>query len=873
MPEPKQKQPTVATPPPATQPAAAAKAAAPPEAPPRDTHDDAMRVQGEYGAAQMKHLSDLEHVRTRSGMYIGDTGTRGLHHLVYEAVDNAIDEAMAGHAKEISVTINVDGSVSVADDGRGIPVERHPQLSDEMGREVSTLEGVMTVLKFGGKFDKQAYKTSGGLHGIGVKVVTFLSEWCEAEVRRDSHVYQQEYERGQPTGDVRRIGKATGTGTKITFKPDPEVFGTLKFDYNILQKRLQELAFLNRGVRITIKDDRSGATESYLYVRGVVEYVEFLNRATDTIHPEVVYVNREQDAVEVEIALQYTTEYTENVHTFVNNINTIDGGTHLTGFRTAITRTLNSYGKKNDLFKDLTPTGDDFREGLTAIVSVRVPEPKFESQTKVKLNNLEVEGIVNSVVGDYLASFFEENPKTAKVIVQKGVLAAEAREAARKAKALLRERKGVLFGGSLPGKLRDCTSRDVAKCELYLVEGDSAGGSAEGGRLREYQAILPLRGKIINAYKSREDKVLANEEVRSMISAIGTGIGEDADLERRRYNKIVIMTDADVDGSHIRTLLLTFFYRQMIHLVAGGHVYVAQPPLYRVRSKKDTYYVQTTDEMNRQLMDLGQRDAVFEPEGGPQIKGAELERLCRVLAPLEDALVALERRGISLRAHAARAEASGGELPEFHVYFGNQDHWFATREERDAFVAQQEKATGAELQVGETTASKETAVPHPAGNGDGQAVLENGFPRGRQLHIVELHEVRSIKRALAQLKDLGFGIQDLIRQERTGMETPRYTLHRGEQATGIEDLRGLLAAIRSAGERGLTITRFKGLGEMNAEELRDTTLDPNNRTLCQVTMDDLAAADQLFRVLMGDKVEPRREFIEKHALEVKNLDV
>jgi DNA gyrase subunit B len=841
------------------------------------------KVEGEYGVDQMKYLSDLEHVRERSGMYIGDTGVRGLHHLVYEAVDNSIDEAMAGHAHDIQVTINVDGSVAVSDDGRGIPVETHPDLG------ISTLEGVMTVLKFGGKFDKQAYKTSGGLHGIGVKVVNFLSEWCEVEVRRDGHVYQQEYERGVRTGDVRRIGKSTTTGTKITFKPDPLVFGQTKFDYNILYRRLQELAFLNRGTRITLKDARTGDGETFEYERGIVQFVEHLNRASEAFG-EVIYVNRELDGVGVEVAMQYTGEYTENVHTYVNNINTVDGGTHLSGFRTALTRTLNAYGKKNNLFKDLVPTGDDFREGLTAIINVRVPEPKFESQTKVKLNNIEVEGLVNSAVGDFLASYLEENPKAAKLIVQKATLAAEAREAARKAKALLRERKGALSGGGLPGKLRDCTSRDVARCELYLVEGDSAGGSAEGGRLREYQAILPLRGKIINAYKSRDDKVLANEEVRSMISAIGSGIGEEADLAKRRYNKVVIMTDADVDGSHIRTLLLTFFYRQMYHLVAGGHVYVAQPPLFRVKSKKNVYYVQTEEEMKNQLLEQGLGEGVFEPGDGRKIQGAEMAKLCRALAALEDALVALERRGISLREHSKRQDKGTGKLPIYHVFLGGQEHWFSRRDDLDAFVEQEERASGEELTVDETSpgggakpAAPQTAAgesrpsseaPRPANGASSNGHAHDGeVPKASRLHIVELHEVRSINTLLADLAKMNFDIQSLIPQERTGTEEPRYVLRRGESTVGLSDLRGLLAAIRSAGEKGLTITRFKGLGEMNAEELRDTTLDPTNRTLLQVRMEDAAAADDLFRVLMGDKVEPRREFIEKHALEVRNLDV
>jgi DNA gyrase subunit B len=849
--------------------------------PPPDVSSGAMPTPStKYGAEQLQHLSDLQHVRERPSMYIGDTTARGLHHLVYEVVDNSIDEAMAGHAKKIHVAINNDGSITVEDDGRGIPVEPHPQLTEELGRETSTLEGVMTVLKFGGKFTKDAYQTSGGLHGVGVTVVNFLSEWCEVEVCRDGHVYQQEYERGVPTGPVSRIGTTTKVGTKTTFKADPQIFQTTKFSYDALHKRLQELAFLNRGVRIYFSDQQTGKSEEFHYERGIIEFVEHLNRASEPLHADVIYFAGDHEGTGYEIALQYSNEYTENLHSYVNNIATIEGGTHVAGFRAGLTRSLNNYGKKADLFKDLTPSGEDFREGLTVVISMRVAHPQFEGQTKTKLGNGEVEGIVNSVVGDYLTGFLEENPKVAKLLVQKGILAAEAREAARKAKALLRERKGVLSGGNLPGKLRDCTSRDVAKCELYLVEGDSAGGSAEGGRLREYQAILPLRGKIINAYKSREDKVLANEEVRSMISAIGAGIGEEADLERRRYNKIVIMTDADVDGSHIRTLLLTFFYRQMFHLVEGGHIYVAQPPLFRVKAKKDTYYVQTEEEMRDRLLKLGLRDAVFEPGEGREVKGEQMERLVRMLAPLEDALVALERRGIGLRAHAQRQDAAG-KLPVYHVFLGREEKWFTRREDLDAFVAQQEKAAGAELHVAETSTALNPSPPTAhngsgshADTGNGEGTVHGGIARSaKQLHIVELHEVRSINAALEQLKEMGFDIQSLIPQERTGREDSRYTLRRGEQSTGIEDLRGLVAAVRAAGERGLHITRFKGLGEMNAEELRDTTLHPANRTLLQVTMEDASAADSLFRVLMGDKVEPRREFIEKHALEVKNLDV
>ena len=803
-------------------------------------------------------------MRERFGMYIGDNTSRGLHHLVYEVVDNSIDECMAGHARHVSVTVNVDGSVTVEDDGRGIPVDRHPQLSEEMERDVSTLEGVMTVLKFGGKFEKGAYQTSGGLHGVGVTVVNFLSEWCEVEVSRHGQVWQQEYQRGEPTGLVRTIGSTTRTGTKTTFKPDPQIFPQTKFSWDILSRRLRELAFLNSGVRIGFSDAATGNTEEFFYERGVEEFVEHLNKASDAVHADVITIKGEAEGVSWDIALQYTGEYTESLHSYVNNISTTEGGTHVSGFRAALTRALNTYGKKSGLYKDLIPTGEDVREGLTTVISVRVPHPQFEGQTKTKLGNGEVEGIINSAVGDFLGKYLEENPKSAKAIVQKGVLAAEAREAAKKAKQLLRERKGALSGGGLPGKLRDCTSRDVERCELYLVEGDSAGGSAEGGRHREYQAILPLRGKIINAYKSRDDKVLANEEVRSVISAIGAGIGEESDLSKRRYDKVVIMTDADVDGSHIRTLLLTFFYRQMYRLVAEGHVYVAQPPLFRVRSKKTVYYVQTEEEMKTQLLDQGLGEGVFLPGDGREIAGEAMQKLCRTLSGLEDALVALEKRGVSLRDHAARRDPQSGRLPMYHVYYGLEERWCTSRDELEAFVKGKERATGGALAVGrmeEAVAAGDTTPGTAPGTGDDQLV------------VVDLHEVRSINAGLKELETMGFDIESLLPQDRTGSDEPRYTLRRGDNAIGLQDLRGLLTAVRRAGEKGLSITRFKGLGEMNAEELRDTTLDPKNRTLLRVTMTDAAAADDLFRILMGEKVEPRREFIEKHALDVKNLDV
>jgi DNA gyrase subunit B len=889
----------------------------------------------DYDADSIKKLSDREHVRLRYGMYIGDSSVQGLHHLVYELVNNSIDEVMASFAKNIWVTINNDGSCTVEDDGRGIPVDRHDQTSEEKGREVSTLEAVMTNLNMGGKFDKRSYKTSGGLHGIGLKAVNFLSSWCEAQVCRSGALYQQEFAGGEPQGAVKKVGATTKRGTKVTFKPDPAIFTATKFQYDVLQKRLRELAFLNSGVRILFKDERNGESEEFHYERGLVEFIEYLNRASEAIHNDVIYLKTEAEGVQIDIAIQYANEYTENLHSYVNNIHTPDGGTHVSGFRTALTRCLNAYGKKEELFKDISPTGEDFREGLTAIVAVRVAEPQFQAQTKNRLNNPEIEGIVNTAFGEFLSKYLEENPKSAKNIVKKGLLAAEAREAARKAKEVMRNRKGVLGSGSLPGKLRDCLSKNMEECELYLVEGDSAGGSAEGGRLRNFQAILPLRGKIINAYKSREDKVLDNAEIQAMIQAIGTGIGADQDITRLRYNKIIIMTDADVDGSHIRTLLLCFFYRQMYQLVAQGHVYVAQPPLFRVtKGKTKPYYVQTNEEMRTQLLERGITDSKLdlgEKDGKALvITGEKMQKLAGLLAGMEESLLALERRGVSLRSHASR-KSPEGKLPVFHVFLGRAEHWFTSRAELDKFLEQHEAAGGKELNVSEGTAPSPTRSEGPStptrsvseGAAEGgkltrrasegidadpkltrsasegsapssptRSVSEEKLTRratdeesppaphagnGRassDLHITELHEVRTINQGLADLKaQFGFDLDMLIPQLRTGSDQPRFVLRRGEHNVPLEDLRGLAAAVREMGQKGLTVTRFKGLGEMNAEELRETTLDPANRTLVKVQMQDAGAADDMFRVLMGDKVEPRREFIEKHALEVRNLDV
>ncbi|TWU03772.1 DNA gyrase subunit B [Neorhodopirellula pilleata] len=824
----------------------------------------------QYTDKDLQHLSDLEHVRERPGMYIGDTTARGLHHLVYEVVDNSIDEAMAGFAKTVSVVVHNDGSVTVDDDGRGIPVTKHEQLSEELDREVSTLEGVMTVLKFGGKFEKGAYQTSGGLHGVGVTVVNFLSQWAEVEVSRDGSTWSQQYERGVATGPIKKGRPTQKSGTKVTFKADSQIFSTTKYSFDVLQKRLQELAFLNSGVRIKFLDERNGEGGDYKYERGIVEFVEHLNRASDALHSDVIHFVGHREGVEYDIAMQYSTEFTETVQSYVNNIHTVEGGTHVSGFRSALTRMLNNYGKKEGLFKTTTPTGDDFREGLTAVISVRVPHPQFEGQTKTKLGNGEVDGIITSGVGEQLAKYLEENPKVAKIIVRKGLLAAEAREAARKAKDQLRKRKDALGGGGLPGKLRDCISKNMEECEVYLVEGDSAGGSAEGGRMREFQAILPLRGKIINAYKSREDKVLANEEVQSMIQAIGTGIGADQDLTRRRYNKVVIMTDADVDGSHIRTLLLCFFYRQMYQLVAAGHVYVAQPPLFRVTHGKTRYYVQTEEEMKSQLLERGLSETIFEAEDGRRIEAEQMRALAGALAGMEDAILALERRGVSLKVHAMRFDPVTGKLPPLLIALQGEENWFHTLEEVEQFLADR----GAILDM--DLAEEEAETEQSGDDASAQAATADKADQPERLvaHLTELHEVRTINGGLKDLQPLGFGLDDLIPADRTGSTTPRFEIVRGEDVRRpMEDLRALLPEIRAAGEKGLSVTRFKGLGEMNAEELRETTLDPANRTLIKVNLTDAGAADEMFRLLMGDKVEPRREFIETHALDVRNLDV
>jgi DNA gyrase subunit B len=814
-------------------------------------NESARTTSSDYTAESIRVLEGVAAVRKRPAMFIGDTGTRGLHHLIYEVVDNSIDEAMAGHCQNISVKINLDGSATITDDGRGIPVDEHPT------EKRSALEVIMTKVHSGGKFDHQSYKVSGGLHGVGVTCVNALSEWLEVEVRRDGHVYTQEYEQGVPTTAVTVVGKATKTGTKITFRPDPEIFPDTKFRFETIESRLRELAFLNRGVRIKVSDERDNRDVEFHFDGGIVEFVKWLNRTETVLHPEIFYVDKEQDRVQVEVGIQYNESYTECVYSYVNNINTVEGGTHLTGFRTALTRSVNNYGKKEEFFKELTPTGDDFREGLSAVLSVRVPDPQFEGQTKTKLGNSEVEGIVTTVVNEAITNFLEENPSTAKRIVQKAMLAAEARESARKARELTR-RKGAMGSGGLPGKLRDCRTHEVEESELFLVEGDSAGGSADSGRDSEFQAILPLRGKILNVEKAqRLEKLLASEEIRNIFSAIGILPGDD-DISKRRYGKIVLMTDADVDGSHIRTLLLTFFYRQLPKLIVEGHVYVAQPPLFRVRHRKQSRYVQTEEEMRRELLTLGIEGAELQRSEGTVFRADRLLQLSNLLKGVEDSILALERRGVSLRALIAKRHAETGLLPVFHVLCGTEDHWFSTKEQLDLFLQSAQAERGEELELADEDAEH--------GNGKGSQLIR----------VTELHEVRSLNKALPDLRSAGLDLDALLPEEKSsnGMDRPApFVLRRGDSSVPLEDLRGLLPSIRKLGERGLSITRFKGLGEMDAEELWETTMNPEQRTLLQVRMDDVHKAEEMFRILMGDQVEPRRDFIETHALDVRNLDV
>lgn len=836
-----------------------------------------------YDESKIQHLEGIEGIRHRPAMYIGGTDLVGLHHLVWEVVDNVLDEYANGFATECRVQINGDGSITVTDDGRGIPVG----LMKEKGK--SALEVVFTEIHAGGKFDRKAYAVgTGGLHGVGITAVNACSEWVEAVVRREGFEWSMEFSRGRVTQGLQQGVPTEKTGTQVSFKPDPQIFPNTTFNYDTIHKRLQDSAFLNAGVRITIHDERTGQSDTFHYEDGLAEFVKWINRTETPLHSDVIRIRGEQESVAVDVALQWNDGYSETVRCFANGISNSEGGTHLSGFKTALTRVLNSYGKRENLFKDMVPSGDDFREGLAAVVTCRIPNPQFESQTKIKLVNAEVEGAMNSLVGDQLAKYLEENPQIAKLICQKGLRAAEAREAAKRARDLARD-KNKVSGGGLPEKLRDCRNHDLKVSELYLVEGDSAGGSADTGRDSATQAILPLRGKILNVEKAQIVKVLANKEVAALFKAIGIPpLAEEMDVNRRRYGKVILMTDADVDGSHIRTLLLTFLFRHMRELVRQGAIYVAQPPLYRVLSKtrrnQKPRYVQTHEEMMAELLQLGLDSAelslapresllhagVVHHRGTRDtprlLDNSQLRRLAEVLAGLEEPIESIERRGISLRRLAIEHASSEGLLPRYRLVIGTQEHWFASKAELDSFVQEYQQRTGQELKL-------ETAAVASPSEGQSPDIAEAAT--ATFFSVTDLHSVRTINETLRQMQsEFDLSLNDLLAPPvKNAEQVFPYEISGGESSRKLQSLRELVSVLRDLGSKGLTYTRFKGLGEMNPDELYETAMDPEHRVLKQVTLEDAAAAEEIFRVLMGDHVEPRREFIEKHALEVKDLDI
>ena len=823
-----------------------------------------------YTAENITVLEGLEAVRKRPAMYIGDTGERGLHHLVYEVVDNSIDEALAGFCKKITVTIHSDNSVTVEDDGRGIPVDMHPKMKKPAA------EVVLTVLHAGGKFDKQNYKVSGGLHGVGVSCVNALSDWMDAEIRRDGKVYHISFERGKVKNPLTEIGKTKGRGTTITFHPDAEIFETTVYRFNILSQRLRELAFLNKGIEITLVDERESPIrkETFKYEGGIVSFVEFLNKNKTPIHEQVIYFNREKDDVSAEVALQFNESYQEMIYSFANNINTVEGGTHLVGFRAALTRSLNNYVKqaltsgKNK--QQTSITGEDVSEGLCAVVSVKVMEPQFEGQTKTKLGNSEVKGIVESIVNDGLGIFLEENPTVARKIVEKAINAARARDAARRARELTR-RKGALDSAALPGKLADCSEHDPAMCEMYLVEGDSAGGSAKQGRDRRFQAILPLRGKILNVEKAREDHVLSSDVIKQIITAIGTGIGKtEFDISKARYHKIVIMTDADVDGAHIRTLLLTFFYRQMPQLLENGYIYIAQPPLYKVSRKKKERYLNTEDEMNAFLLDLGIEEAQCTVEGNKNpMQAQQLRELLDNLVKIEQLLAALERKSVDIREYLKVAEEKG-KLPVYRAKVDRDVYYLVSEEELIALKEKFDKPAEAPAE----------------GAAEGEVIADDTS----MVDTFELYESHMLAKYAEELKSRRLKItqwfssdyeltdaeKELARNPKDGGEPtvlPLGTLTTSDASQKFYSLGELLKKVRDNGRKGLQIQRYKGLGEMNPEQLWDTTMDPARRLLLKAKVEDAVEADGVFSILMGEDVDKRRTFIEENAKFVTNLDI
>ena len=818
-----------------------------------------------YDASKIQKLEGLEGVRKRPDMYIGDTNERGLHHCVFEIVDNSIDEALAGFCSLIKVSIHGDGSCSIEDNGRGIPVDIHPKY------KIPALELVMTNLHAGGKFGKGAYQVSGGLHGVGAKCVNAVSEHFEVEVRKGGQIYKMEFSRGKTTMPMTVIGNTKSTGTKITFIPDPEIFTlTREFKYEILSKRLRELAFLNPGITIELSDERVNKREQFNFKEGISEYVQYLNRAKVVVNPKVIYFSGEAPAAEgseslikVDIAIQYNDSYNEQVYAYANSIYNVEGGTHLSGFRTALTRVINNYAKANSLVKEKDPaiSGDDCREGLTAVISVKVPEPRFEGQTKTKLSNGEVDGIVQKIVGEKLKYYFETAPAIAKKIIDKCVMAARARDAARKARETVR--KTVLSAGGLPGKLADCSEKDPSLCELYIVEGDSAGGSAKMGRDRKYQAILPIRGKLLNVEKARLDKVLNNNEIRTIITACGTGIGESGegafDVTKARYHKVVIMTDADVDGSHIRTLLLTFFFRQMRGLIENGYVYIAQPPLYKIKRKKREQYVMNDAELNKILLNLGSEDVTLtRVRDGFEFPPQKIDKIVEMLSRLETLGHGVTRYACALATYLDTNR--DGRLPKYiaRVRTGNKEEfkYIFDEEERSKFFV--EYGNSEDIFEGNTIR---------------EVVDELGNKVQQRINVYEIYEAHQIEKILAEFAKVGLVVKSF-----TPTEEPHYILTETlgpdkKNEHPLNSILELVSKIRELGRRGLSIQRYKGLGEMNAKQLYETTMDPNKRSFLKVSIDDAAEADATFSMLMGEDVPIRRAFIEDNALNASYLDI
>jgi DNA gyrase subunit B len=805
----------------------------------------------DYNADKIQVLEGLEAVRRRPAMYIGDIGVNGLHHLVYEVVDNSIDEAMIGECRTISVRIEPDDSVVVTDDGRGIPVDIHKT------EKVPAVQVIMTVLHSGGKFDRQTYKVSGGLHGVGVSVVNALSEWLEVEVFRDGRIWFQTYERGAPTCELSVRGRTDRRGTRVHFKPDRTIFETTVFSFEILLRRVRDLAYLNPGVTLSIEDLRpdSSQRQSFCFEDGLREFVRHLNENKQEIHPEIVTVHREEQGYIVDLAFQYHDGFTETLYSYVNNIHTTEGGTHLSGLKAGLTRSLNNYAKRHALVKkeEEIPSGDDFREGLTAVLSVKVPEPQFEGQTKTKLGNRDVQGIVEQAVGDAISEFLEEHPKSARMIIDKAVTAKRAREAARKARELV-QRKSALLSGGLPGKLADCSSRDIEKSEIFIVEGDSAGGTAKQGRDRSFQAILPIRGKILNVEKARIDKMLQHQEIQTIIQALGTGIGtDDFDVSGLRYGKVIIMTDADVDGSHIRTLLLTFFFRHMAPLVERGIIHIAQPPLYRVGRKGREQYVHDEDEMKEVLLGFGIEGARLLRLCDQRVfEGEDLRELMTLASRLEQQGAIVERLGIRFHSYLDRRDPLTGDYPLLRVRRrGEPARYFSSHEEFAAFRSRLDEETGHETRVSAAGDEEEEAA---------------------DLVVQEVRESRAIRETVDRLEALGFRPGDVFASR--GGPAVAHLVYNGAVEV-VSGLREVLEGIRRAGQKaiGENKVRYKGLGEMNPDQLRETAMDPATRKLVQVTVEDAIETDRIFCILMGPDVEPRREFIERHALDVKELDV